>query len=712
MRVAQLQSGLIRTSHGIAFVVTFLIVTSLAAAEPTFDDEGFRDRIVPLLTSYCVDCHGEDSPEAGLSLDNIKPDLLDGASLETWRLIDEQIRYGDMPPEDADQPSPEERKTLLRWLRTEMLKTQEPGVLTDEKLLLPQFGNYVDHHALFGERRSHVTPAKPRLWRLRPSIYKSIVPRLGERISGLANALNSLDGPDFKDYSAPYFLDEASTQQLLANAKLVAANLVAQHGKDRAVKALVSDDGPPSDAIVASALEASFRRAFGRGPAADEKERFLAFYQQAKATGGYKTAAQALMTAVILQPEFMFRQELGEGKPDEHGRVRLSQSEAAYALSYALSNYPLGEFTAAAGRGELANSANVAALVRSRLEDDSPNYDRNPQVMQFFREYFHYPFSNEVFKDTPDGGEHKPSALVADLEMTIKAILKEDRQVLRELLTTRMYFINVQYGRKQQANQLIKRDTKTRKYQTAFNLPLDWKWGVHLQPVSFAEDERAGVLTHPAWLAAWSGNFENHPVQRGKWIRTHLLGGSVPDVPIGVDARVPEKEHTTFRDRLKIATKAAQCWRCHRKMDPLGVPFERYDHYGRLQRFDAGQPVNVTGRISRTVFPELHREVSSPTELMEILADSEHVEQVFVRHVFRYFMGRNETLGDANTLQDAHHAYQDSNGSFNELVISLLSSHSFLLRQRRSSSLNARSARQSRSGAAKQPNDARPNPDN
>jgi len=682
-----------------------LIASSLAAAEPVFDDVGFRNRIVPLLTSYCFDCHGEDSPEAGLSLDNIKPDLLDGASLETWRLIDEQIRYGDMPPEEADQPSAEERTRLLTWLRTEMLKTQEPGVLTDEKLLLPQFGNYVDHHALFGGRRSHVTPAGPRLWRLRPSIYKTIVPRLGERISGLANALNSSDGSEFKDYSAPYFLDEASTQQLLANAKLVAASLLAPHGKDRAVKALVSEDGPPAEATVASALEASFRRAFGRSPAGDEQERFLAFYHQAKATGGYKTAAQALMTAVILQPEFMFRQELGEGEPDEHSRIRLSQSETAYALSYAVSNSPVSEFAAAASRGELANPETVAALVRRRLEDDSPNYDRNPRVMQFFREYFHYPFANEVFKDAPDGGEHKPSALVADLEMTIKSILKEDRQVLRELLTTRKYFINVQYGRKQQASQLIKRDAKTRKYQTAFNLPLDWKWGVHLQPVSFAVNERAGVLTHPAWLAAWSGNFENHPVQRGKWIRTHLLGGTVPDVPIGVDARVPEKEHTTFRARLKIATEAAECWRCHRKMDPLGLPFEQYDHYGRFQRFDVGQPVNVTGRINRTVFPELHREVSSPTELMDILARSKHVEQVFVRHVFRYFMGRNETLGDANTLQDAHRAYQDSNGSFNELVISLLSSDSFLLRQRRSSSLNTRSDRQSRTGAATQRDD-------
>ena len=53
---------------------------------------------------------------------------------------------------------------------------------------------------------------------------------------------------------------------------------------------------------------------------------------------------------------------------------------------------------------------------------------------------------------------------------------------------------------------------------------------------------------------------------------------------------------------------------------------------------------------------------------------------MFVRYVFRYFTGRNETLGDAKTLQAAHAAYQQSEGSMKALVISLLTSDSFLYR--------------------------------
>ena len=58
---------------------------------------------------------------------------------------------------------------------------------------------------------------------------------------------------------------------------------------------------------------------------------------------------------------------------------------------------------------------------------------------------------------------------------------------------------------------------------------------------------RKGMLTHPAWLIAHSLNLETDPVRRGKWIREKLLAGTIPDVPITVDAVVPEDHHKTLR---------------------------------------------------------------------------------------------------------------------------------------------------------------------
>ena len=48
--------------------------------------------------------------------------------------------------------------------------------------------------------------------------------------------------------------------------------------------------------------------------------------------------------------------------------------------------------------------------------------------------------------------------------------------------------------------------------------------------------------------------------------------------------------------------------------------------------------------------------------------------------LFRYLLRRNETLADVPTLVAAHKAYRDSGGSLKALLVSLLSSESFLFR--------------------------------
>lgn len=108
------------------------------------------------------------------------------------------------------------------------------------------------------------------------------------------------------------------------------------------------------------------------------------------------------------------------------------------------------------------------------------------------------------------------------------------------------------------------------------------------------------------------------------------------------------------------------------------------ERFGRYRFGELSKSVVTTGAVLNSGVPELDGEITPLFELIEKLAKSEHVEQVFVCYVFRFFMGRNETLGDARTLQDAHKAYVDSNGSMKALVASLLSSDSFIFRANRS----------------------------
>lgn len=226
-----------------------------------------------------------------------------------------------------------------------------------------------------------------------------------------------------------------------------------------------------------------------------------------------------------------------------------------------------------------------------------------------------------------------------------------------------------------------------------------WDYPVE-QP--FSIQQRKGILTHPAWLIAHSKNTHNDPVVRGKWVREKLLAGRVPDVPITVDAQIPEDHHRTLRDRLHEKTKAPECWKCHDAMNPLGLPFEIYDDFGRyrteeqlehpenlIKKGDGKSTFSIykalkidsTGELDSTGNPSLDGKVDDALDLIDRVAKSDQARQSIIRHAFRFYMGRNEMLSDSQTLVDADKAYVESGGSFKAVVVSLLTSDSFIYRK-------------------------------
>ena len=166
----------------------------------------------------------------------------------------------------------------------------------------------------------------------------------------------------------------------------------------------------------------------------------------------------------------------------------------------------------------------------------------------------------------------------------------------------------------------------------------------------------------------------------------------MPDLPITVDATIPEDHSKTLRERLAV-TEQQECWRCHVKMNPLGLPFEIYDDFGRYRTEESldklpkkngkvpSKPVDAAGVLVGTAQHELDGDVTDALDLIDRLAASDRVRQSIIRHAFRYYMGRNEMLTDSQTLINADNAYLDSNGSFNALLVSLLTSDSFLYRR-------------------------------
>jgi hypothetical protein len=696
----------------IAIVVValpFITVAPSLAAESTF-----KSSVAPLVAEYCVGCHGPDVQEGEFKLDGLiarEPTGDLGDDAEAWSKILERLATGDMPPAGEPQPTSAERAAAFSWIHTAVARSP-----AGEHFAFPDKGNLVPHELLFGSAASNEPyAAPPRLWRISPYQYQALIASVGgatykpsrglaAKSGAIATPFGLRGGPGLQDYSALYQLDEGQTEQLVINARDLAQRMFSktwlelknrkvqegkghdQYSMPREVESMVRQAEALSDEQVDAFLDVIGLRVLRRKPTADERSRYGDFVRQETRRYGNRVGLENALAALLLHPAVLFRIELPEGPTDEHGRTMFSSAQLGLMIAQALTDSaPSNRLLEAARGGRLATRDEVRRAVEMTLADPqrwSENQPRLVRINRFFQEYFGYTAAPTVFKDDdlvpPEIREH----LVNDTDRLVLEILKTDRQVLRELLTTRDCFVMVDALRSPTFRELKAKGAthpfnKKNHANEAYSLPLD-EW-TEAQPIAFPARQRAGILTQPSWLIAHSTNDSNHAIHRGKWIRERLLGGAIPDTPINVDAQLPDEPDKPLRERMRV-TRAEYCYKCHQRMDPLGLPFEMFDHWGRYRTDELGKPVDSRGEIVLSGDAKLDGPVADAVELVERLARSDYVEQVFVRHAFRFFLGRNETPADAPTLQAAWRAYHDNDGSMNALVASLLTSDAFLYR--------------------------------
>lgn len=84
-----------------------------AAADESTRQHQFQDQLLPLLRTFCYDCHGAEDGEGGLSLeaDDTPLKLLKGRKY--WMRAKAQVQLGTMPPADADPMDPTTRQRMV-----------------------------------------------------------------------------------------------------------------------------------------------------------------------------------------------------------------------------------------------------------------------------------------------------------------------------------------------------------------------------------------------------------------------------------------------------------------------------------------------------------------------------------------------------------------------------------------------------------------------
>lgn len=657
----------------IFFTILVLLFAAVVATaeEAKMSENGARK----FIETHCIACHNDRKQKGKI---NLKPFVQSEPAVhrELLHSVFDQLNLEEMPPAGEPQPSPADRGRMVAFLK-ELVHAS--GASPIDKKTLPGYGNYVDHDALFEQDLADLPPSPlpPRIWRYSPESFSERVNRIaGQDVikfvpvatfpvpqKGLKHPAFPYKGPAHaaKDYANIHDFGLTETELLIGLAEELAAAQFTS-GPLRDYRSL-----PPGDAEWSRLLDEQFEKLYSRVPTEKERQALFKLQKNVAESSSAESANQTMISATYLRPESLFRFEIG-GKASAPGdRAPLSPLEYAYAVGFALNRTgPTPELVHELEGYQNRDKSALKALLLPYLKSD----EAHQRVLRFMDEYFEYGYAASIFKDKHHR-RYRPGWMIEDVERFVARIVQRDRNVLKDLLTSSELSVRGAFNTKLAPKWHQDETNGHLFYHECYNLEKgdlgkDAAW-------RHFGDKRAGVLTHPAWLIAFSDNTKNHAIQRGRWIQTKLLGGVIPDTPVEVDARFPEDPTLTLREKMKVVRKE-ECWKCHERMDPLGLPFEQYDLYGKHRTTELDRPVDTTGELDG-------EPVSDPIEMLHRLADSKRVHQVFLRHVFRFFCGRNETLGDARTLRAMESAYHRHEGSLKESLLELFVSDSFSQRQ-------------------------------
>lgn len=193
-----------------------------------------------------------------------------------------------------------------------------------------------------------------------------------------------------------------------------------------------------------------------------------------------------------------------------------------------------------------------------------------------------------------------------------------------------------------------------------------------LQRVDLKEvPHRGGILTQGSVLTV--GGDEASMVSRGLFVLQEILRGSVKDPPPCVDTTpVPTEEGLTQRGVALERIANSSCGGCHSKFEPLAFGLEKFDGLGTFHEKDEhGNQLREDGEV---LFPGEAEPVAYDTskELMELLRQSDRVNETFAWKLAQFATGRPMGPKDAKVITSIHESAVESGGTYPAMIEALV----------------------------------------
>ncbi len=184
---------------------------------------------------------------------------------------------------------------------------------------------------------------------------------------------------------------------------------------------------------------------------------------------------------------------------------------------------------------------------------------------------------------------------------------------------------------------------------------------------------RGGLLTHGSVLTI--GGDAGSMVTRGLFVLEELLFSEVGNPPPGLDTTPPPTSPGRSNRAISMErVESPSCGGCHSRFEPLAFGLERFDGLGSYREVDAhGNALREDGSI---LFPGEAEPVAYAVtaEMMDLLANSERVQQSLTRKLTQFALGRSLVDQDEPFIEAIHQEARAGGFTYASLIKAILNS--------------------------------------
>ena len=510
-------------------------------------------------------------------------------------------------------------------------------------------------------------PGPRKLWRLSAPAFASSIHSIFNDTSNAAPVATVFSDPTTLGFSIDanaLLVQDLNASQLEDNAEAIAAWAASSGQLNQFASCASSTTGAPSSSCATSFIQAFGRAAFRTTLASGDAR--IASYSKIFMLGSSNSdGAQAVVSAMLQSPYFLYRSELGTGSGNT---FTLTPYEVASELAYTLTGTTPDSTLLAA-----ADSVNSGSLSMSNLIDQqaarlvgSSAASNSVAVMGFMNGWLGLP---RLFTTAHDATVYQISSTVQnEMQTESQDLIMEafnGTGTFGSVLTADHSFLNADLA-------------------TFYNIPTNGL-GTSFTSVKYAglTTRDPGLLATGTILNGYARPDEDSPTQRGHLVRSRMLCQDIPPPPPGLNTTfMPSSTPESTRDHFINEHEKGVCGDCHKAMDWIGFAFESYDGWGRYRTMDNGFQVDDSATIYND--PQGNDDnvsgLSGSGSLSTFLAQSDDVTHCMERYWTYFTYGSSSWTQDGCTYDAVYKEAQTNGFALKSTLMAIIHAPNFTTR--------------------------------